>query len=438
MVLESLGNALRNSIKRVMNAPHIDSNLIREVCKDIQRALLQADVNVKQVLDLTKRIEKRALTEKPAAGMGSGEHVVHIMYEELSNLLGKGRSIELKKQKILMLGIYGQGKTTSCAKLARYLQKKGLSVGMVAADIHRPAAYDQLKQLSEKVNSKFYGDIHAKSAIDVVDRGLKELSDCDVIIIDTAGRHKLDEELMKELKEINDRVKPEERILVIDATTGQQAKEQARAFHENVGITGVILTKMDGSAKGGGALSAVAEVGAPIMFIGTGEKIEDFELFDSERFISRLLGMGDLQTLLERAKETIDEKEAEELTKKVMSGKFTLKEFYDELKNVTKMGTLDKIMELVPLPGARIDKDKMEDSQRLFSKFKVIMDSMTEEELESPQIIKGTRMARIARGAGVETKDVKELLRYYNMSKNMMKGMKNRKVMRQLMKMGLG
>lgn len=436
MVLENLGNALRNSIKRVMNAPHIDSNLIKEVCKDVQRALLQADVNVKQVLDLTKRIEQRALTEKPAAGMGSGEHVVHIMYEELSNLLGKGRSIELKKQKILMLGIYGQGKTTSCAKLARYLQKKGLSVGMVAADVHRPAAYEQLKQLSEKVNSKFYGDKHAKSAIEVVEKGL--LLDCDVIIIDTAGRHKLDEELMRELKEINERVKPEERILVIDATTGQQAKEQARAFHENVGITGVILTKMDGSAKGGGALSAVAEVGAPIMFIGTGEKIEDFEPFDSERFISRLLGMGDLQTLLERAKETIDEKEAEELTKKIMSGKFTLKEFYDELKNVTKMGTLDKIMELVPLPGARVDKNKMEDSQKLFSKFRVIMDSMTEEELESPQLIKGTRMARIARGAGVETKDVKELLRYYNMSKNMMKGMKNRKVMRQLMKMGLG
>jgi len=438
MVLENLGNALRNTIKRVMNAPHIDSALVKEVSKDIQRALLQADVNVKQVLELTKRIETRALTEKPPAGMGSGEHVVHIMYEELSNLLGKGRSIELKKQRILMLGIYGQGKTTSCAKLARYLQKKGLSAGMIAADVHRPAAYDQLKQLSESINCRFYGDSRSTSAVAVVDRGLKELSDCDVIIIDTAGRHKLDDELMKELREINGRVKPEERILVIDATIGQQAKEQAKAFNESVGITGVILTKMDGSAKGGGALSAVAEVGAPIMFIGTGEKIDDIEPFDSDRFISRLLGMGDLQTLLERAKETIDEKKAEELAKKVMSGRFTLKEFYEEIESVTKMGTLDKIMELVPLPGARVDKSRMDESQKLFSKFRVVMDSMTEEELESPQIIKGTRIARIARGAGVETKDVKELLRYYNMSKNMMKNMKNRKVMRQLMKMGLG
>jgi signal recognition particle subunit SRP54 len=438
MVLENLGNALRNTIKRVMNAPHIDSAVVKEISKEIQRALLQADVNVKQVLELTKRIETRALTEKPSAGMGSGEHVVHIMYEELSSLLGKGRSIELKKQRILMLGIYGQGKTTSCAKLARYLQKKGLSAGMIAADVHRPAAYDQLKQLSENINCRFYGDIQSTSAVAVVDRGLKELSDCDAIIIDTAGRHKLDDELMEELREINGRVKPEERILVIDATIGQQAKEQAKAFNESVGITGVILTKMDGSAKGGGALSAVAEVGAPIMFIGTGEKIDDIEPFDSDRFISRLLGMGDLQTLLEKAKETIDEKKAEELTKKVMSGRFTLKEFYEEIESVTKIGTLDKIMELVPLPGAKVDKNKMDESQKLFSKFRVVMDSMTEEELESPQIIKGTRIARIARGAGVETKDVKELLRYYNMSRNMMKNMKNRKFMRQLMKMGLG
>lgn len=438
MVLENLGNALRNSIKRVMNAPYIDSALIKEVSKDIQRALLQADVNVKQVLDLTKRIETRALTEKPVAGMGSGEHVVHIMYEELSNLLGKGRSIGLKKQRILMLGIYGQGKTTTCAKLAKYMQKKGLSTGLIAADVHRPAAYEQLKQLSERINSKFYGDPVAKSARDVVERGMKALADSDVIIIDTAGRHRLDEELMKELREINEIVRPEERILVIDATIGQQAREQAKAFNDSVGITGVILTKMDGSAKGGGALSAVAEVGAPIMFIGTGEKIEDFELFDSERFISRLLGMGDLQTLLEKAKETIDEKEAEELTKKVMSGRFTLKEFYAELENVTKIGTMDKIMEMIPLPGAKVDKNKMEESQRLFVRFRIIMDSMTDEEMEAPQIVKGTRIARIARGAGVETKDVKELLRYYNMSKNMMKGMKNRKVMRQMMKMGMG
>ena len=314
MVLDNLGSALRDTVRRVLNAPYVDSSVVKDVCRDVQRALLQADVNVKQVLELTKEIERRALTEKPA-GMGSGEHVVRIMYEELSKLLGKGRSIELKKQKIMMLGIYGQGKTTSCAKLAKYLQKKGLSSGLIAADVHRPAAYEQLRQLAEAVGVRFYGDPSAKNALDVVRQGLKELNSSDVIIIDTSGRHRLDEELMKELRDINEAVKPEERLLIIDATIGQQAREQAKAFNESVGITGVILTKMDGSARGGGALSAVAEVGAPIMFIGTGEKTEDIEPFDSERFISRLLGMGDLQTLLEKAKDAMDEQKGEELAR---------------------------------------------------------------------------------------------------------------------------
>jgi len=403
MVLDNLGSALRDTVRRVLNAPYVDSSVVKEVCRDVQRALLQADVNVKQVLELTKEIERRALTEKPA-GMGSGEHVVRIMYEELSKLLGKGRSIELKKQRIMMLGIYGQGKTTSCAKLAKYLQKKGLSSGLIAADVHRPAAYEQLRQLAENIGARFYGDPSAKNALDVVRQGLKELSSSDVIIIDTSGRHRLDEELMKELRDINEEVKPEERLLIIDATIGQQAREQAKAFNESVGITGVILTKMDGSARGGGALSAVAEVGAPIMFIGTGEKTEDIEPFDSERFISRLLGMGDLQTLLEKAKDAMDEQKGEELAKKVMSGKFTLKEFYEELDSVTKIGTLDKIMEMVPLPGMKVDKSKMDESQRLFAKFRVAMDSMTDEEMENPQLIKGTRIARIARGSGLETR----------------------------------
>jgi len=436
MVLEGLSDSLRSSVRRIMNAPHVDSKVIREACIDIQRALLQADVNVKQVLELTKRIEKRALTEKPA-GMGSGEHVVRILYEELSNLLGKGRCIELKKQKILMLGIYGQGKTTTCAKFAKFLHKKGLSVGLIAADVHRPAAYDQLNQLGERITSKVYGDPGAKDASRVVKNGLKELSECDVLIVDTAGRHKLDNELMKEIERINRVLDPAERILVIDATMGQQAREQAKAFNDAVSLTGVILTKMDGSAKGGGALSAVSEVGSPIMFIGTGEKLDDLEPFDSERFISRLLGMGDLQTLFEKAKESLDERKSEELARKMMSGKFTLREFYDEIDNVSKIGTMDHIMDLIPGGKGKIDRKKIEEGQNSMAKFRVMMDSMTEGEMRNPALIKGTRMARIARGSGVETKDVKTLIKQYNMAKNMMKGMKNRKVMRQLMKMGM-
>ena len=437
MVLENLGSSLRSTIKKVLNAPYVDGKVIKEVCIDVQRALLQADINVKQVLELTKEVERRSLTEKPA-GMGSGEHVVRMLYEELSKILGKGRTLELKKQKILLLGIYGQGKTTTCAKIARFLQKKGLKVGMIAADVHRPAAYDQLKQLGEQINVKVFGGYDYKDAVHLVKDGIKELSDRDVVLIDTAGRHKLDHELMKEMKRIDRIAKPEEKLLIVDATIGQQAREQARAFNDAVALTGVVLTKMDGSAKGGGALSAISEVGSPILFIGTGEKIEELEQFDNERFISRLLGMGDLQTLLEKAKESLDEKKSEELARRVMSGKFTLKEFYDEIESISKMGTMDKIVSMLPTQNVKMDKDKMEESQAMFSRFGVIMDSMTDQEMENPSLIKGTRIQRIAMGSGVETRDVRQLLKYYNMSKNMMKGLKNRKTMRRLMsKMGM-
>jgi len=437
MVLENLGSSLRRTIQKVLNAPYVDRKMIKDISIDVQRALLQADINVKQVLELTKEVERRSLTEKPA-GMGSGEHVVRMLYEELSKILGKGRTLELKKQKILLLGIYGQGKTTTCAKIARFLQKKGLKVGMIAADVHRPAAYDQLKQLGEQINVKVFGGYDYNDAVHLVKDGIKELSDRDVVLIDTAGRHKLDHELMKEIRKIDRVAKPEEKLLIVDATIGQQAREQAIAFNDAVALTGVVLTKMDGSAKGGGALSAVSEVGSPILFIGTGEKIEELEQFDNERFISRLLGMGDLQTLLEKAKESLDEKKSEELARRVISGKFNLKEFYDELESISKMGTMDKIISMLPTQNVKMDKDKMEEGQVMFSRFKVIMDSMTDQEMENPSLVKGTRIQRIAMGSGVETRNVRQLLKYYNMSKNMMKGLKNKKTMRTLMsKMGM-
>ena len=437
MVLENLSNSLKTTIKKVLNAPYVDKKLIKEICVEVQRALLQADVNVKQVLELTKEIERRGLTEKPA-GMGSGEHVVRMLYEELSKILGKGRTLELKKQRILLLGIYGQGKTTTCAKIARFLQKKGLKVGLIAADIHRPAAYDQLKQLGEQINVKVFGGEYT-NAIRLVKDGLKELGDCDVVLIDTAGRHKLDNELMKEIKKIEKIAKPEEKLLVVDATIGQQAKTQAKAFNDAVALTGVVLTKMDGGAKGGGALSAVSEVGSPVLFIGTGEKIEDLEQFDSERFISRLLGMGDLQTLLEKAKESLDETKSGELARKMLSGKFTLREFYEEIESVSKIGTMDKIVGMLPTQNVKIDKNKIEEGQAMFSRFKIIMDSMTGQEMDNPSIIKGTRIQRVAMGSGFETKDVRQLLKYYNMSKNMVKGLKNKKTMRRMMsRMGMG
>ncbi len=434
MVLESMGEALRNTLKKIANAPFIDASAIKELTRDIQRALLQADVNVKLVLNLTKRIEQRALSEKPPAGMDSRVHLVNIVNNELTNLLGAQREVPLKKQTIMMVGLYGQGKTTTCGKLARYFQKKGLRPAFIACDVHRPAAYDQLKQIADANRVPIFGMPGESDPVKIVKQGLAEHKNADVIIVDTSGRHKLEPELIDEMKRIFDEVKPDEKFLVLDATVGQQAGPQARVFHEAIGITGVILTKMDGTARGGGALSAVAETGAPIVFIGTGEKSDDMEKFDPARFVSRLLGMGDLQTLLEKAQEAAGE-DAEKTAKKMMSGKFTLNDMYEQMEMLSGMGPLKKIAEMLPFGmSGKMKEGDMEATQARLKKFRIIMDSMTEYELENPDEIKASRIRRIALGSGTEPKDVKELLKFYSMSKRMMKGFGGRRMQKQLMK----
>ena len=304
MVLEGLGQSLRDVLKKVANSSNVDDKLIKEVSKDIQRALLQADVNVKMVLEITKEVERRALTEKPPAGKSGREQVIKIIYDELVKILGEQRTLPLGKQVIMMVGLYGQGKTTTAGKLGRYFHKKGLKVGLIAADVHRPAAYDQLKQIGDKVGVQVYGSPAERSAVKIVATGMREFSNLDVVIIDTSGRHALEGDLIDEIKEVAKIANPTERILVLDASVGQQAGPQAQAFHDAVGVTSVILTKMDGTAKGGGALSAVSRTKAPIVFIGVGEHLEDLDPFIPSRFISRLLGMGDLQSLMETAKES--------------------------------------------------------------------------------------------------------------------------------------
>ncbi len=432
-MLKNFGEALRSAFRKIANAPFIDRDLIKEVVRDIQRALIAGDVNVKLVLEMSKRIEKRALEEKPLPGMSNREHVLKILHEELASILGQGRELPLKKQRIMMVGLYGQGKTTTCGKLARFFQKKGMKVALIAADVHRPAAYEQLKQIAEKINVPVYGG--DGSAEKVVKEGLDKFAKYDVVIIDTAGRHALEDDLIKEMKKIAKITHPDEKILVIDASIGQQAGKQARAFNDAIGITGVILTKMDGTAKGGGALSAVAETGAPILYIGTGEHIDDLEKFDAIRFLSRLLGMGDLQTLIEKAEEAAKgkEKKIEETAKKMLSGKFTLLDMYEQMELLSGMGPFQKIADLLPLGGKLKDEDVYE-TQKKLKKFRIIMDSMTKKELENPNIIKSSHIKRIARGAGVETRDVKELLRHYNMSKKLMKSFSNKKMQKKLMK----
>jgi len=436
MVLNDLSDSLKGTLKKIANAAYIDSKLIKEVVRDIQRALLQSDVNVKLVLTLSKEIEKRALQEKPPAGMSNREHVIHIVYDELVNILGKSRELPIKKQIIMMTGLYGQGKTTSCGKLASYFKKRGLRPVLIAGDVHRPAAFEQLKQIAEKVKVPFYGDKNEKNAVRVVNDGINKFKrNSDVIIVDTSGRHKLEDVLIQEMKDIFQNAKPDEKLLVIDAAMGQQAGTQAKAFNDAVDITGIILTKLDGTAKGGGALSAAAEVGAPILFIGTGEHSDDFETFDPASFISRILGMGDIKSLLEKAEYSVKGKDAEKTAKRMMSGKFTLNDMYDQMDMLSGMGPLNKIAEM--LPGnftGRIKNVDMDSTENKLQKFRVIMDSMTKEEMENPNLVRSARIKRIARGSGVENKDVKELLKYYNMTKRMMKGISgNRKMRKNLM-----
>lgn len=408
--------------------------------RDIQRALLQADINVKLVLKITKEVERKSLEEKPPAGMSSREHVIRTIYEELVNILGTGRDITLKKHVIMMVGLYGQGKTTTTAKLAKYFQKRGLKVGLIAADVHRPAAYDQLKQLAEKINVPIYGNPKANNGVAVVKNGMKQFDDHDIVIIDTAGRHSLESDLIDEMKRISKAARPDEKFLVLDASVGQQAGPQAQAFHDAVNVTGVIITKLDGTAKGGGALSAVSITKAPVTFIGVGEHIDDLEKFEPPRFISRLLGMGDLQTLLEKAQESMTDGDAETVARKMMSGKFTLIDMREQMQMLSKMGPLDKLMGMLPqgfggMPKGAMEKQDPHETQKRLKLFKVIMDSMTEYELQNPRDIKSSRLRRISRGAGVDQKDVRSLLKYYNMSQKAVKGLSsNRRMRKKLMK----
>ena len=335
----------------------------------------------------------------------------------------------------MLVGLYGQGKTTTTGKLGKHFKKKGLNLGLIAADVHRPAAFDQLSQIGEQIQVPVFGSSDNKDAGKVVKEGLEEFKELDVVIVDTAGRHALDEELISEMKSISKIVKPDEILLVMDATVGQQAGPQAQAFHDAVGVSGVILTKLDGSAKGGGALSAVAVTKAPIVFVGTGESLDSLETLDPDRFISRLLGMGDLQTLLERAEEVLDAESAEDTARKMLSGKFTLIDMREQMEALTKMGPLSKVMEMVPGMSGMMKKGQMDETQDRLEKFKVLMSSMTKEELENPKIIKRSRINRIAKGSGSDPQEIRELLKHYNQSRKMMSNLGgNRRMQQRMMK----
>jgi len=440
MVLDALGKSLRGVLQKIARGSTVDEALLGEVVRDIQRALLQGDVNVQLALDLTRRVRTRATEEKPPAGASLRDFLVRIIYEEIRGILGKDRPFEAKPKRILLAGLFGQGKTTTAAKLARFLQKKGIRVALVAADVHRPAAVDQLEQLAKKIGADFYADRGEKKAERIVAHAIAQIPPHVATIVDTAGRTGLDPDLIAELKRVKEVLVPDEVFLVLDATMGQSAGRSAEAFHQAVGLTGVVLTKLDGSAKGGGALSAVAASGAPIVFIGTGEHLEELERFEPTRFVSRLLGMGDIQTLLERFEELSNKQAAEEAAKKLMTGRFTLRDMRTQLESLGEMGPFSKLVSMMPTFGpTKLDDKQLDESQRRLRRFRSILDSMTPEELDDAQVIKAERVHRIARGSGQRPQEVRTLLKQYEATRKAAHGLaSNRRLRRQLEKQFAG
>jgi len=430
MALERLGSSLYDALKKVFRASVVDEATVKELVRDIQRALLQSDVNVKLVLDISKRIEDRALQEKVPPGVSRREHIIKVVYEELTRFLGEKPAqarVEPGKKKIIMLvGIQGSGKTTNAAKLARYFQKRGLKSALICADTFRPGAFPQLQQLANRINVPIYGDLKAKDPMKVVSEGLKQFGDKDLVIVDTSGRHKEEQELIKEMKMLEKNIKPDEVMLVIDGTIGQQAMVQAKAFNEATPIGSIFVTKLDGSARGGGALSAVAATGAPIKFIGTGEKVEDIEPFIPSRFVGRLLGMGDLETLLDKVREA-EIKVPEKKAKAILSGKFTLTDMYEQFEAVKGMGTFRKLLKMIPGMSYDIPEDMLNTAEGKLEKWRVMIQSMTPKERDNPKVFNSSRMKRVAHGSGTNEKEVKELLKQYLMMRRMLKTFRRKK-----------
>ena len=455
-MLDNLRTGLRSALKKIVGASDINEELIDSLCKDIQRSLLQSDVNVRLVLSITKNLKERALNGQPPKGLTKKDHIITILYNEISSLLGYSgeQIINVEKTKtnqedilhfqpgkkniILMLGIQGSGKTTCTVKIARWLSKHGYKVGIIGADTWRPGALTQLKMNCIKIKVEVYGEEENKSPVSIVRNGLQyyDSQELDVIIIDTAGRHKEEAGLLEEMNEIHKVTSPDLVLLVIDGTIGQQAYNQAKAFHDAAPIGGIVITKLDGTATGGGALAASAATGAKISFIGTGERLDDLELFSPTRFVGRLLGMGDIKALLDMAK-SLELKADESQTKRLLGGKMTIEDFYSQMENVSKMGFRNVIENLPGLSGM-VKDEQLDVLQDKIEKWRYIIQSMTKEEKRDPNSINDSRRKRISRGSGITEHEVKDMIKQYNNSKTMMKQAKGRQMHGMLRRFGFG
>ena len=446
MVLDDLGTSLRSSLDKLQGKSRLSESDVEEIVKEIQRSLLSADVDVSLVMELSDSIKARALDEEPPGGTTARDHVLRIVYEEMVELVGDSTELPLENQTILLAGLQGSGKTTSAAKMAWWFSKKGLRPAVIQTDTFRPGAYDQAKQMCERAEVDFYGNPDNDDPVDIARTGLEETADADVHIVDTAGRHALEDDLIAEIEEIEGVVDPDRSLLVLDAAIGQGAKEQARQFEASIGIEGVMITKLDGTAKGGGALTAVNETDSSIAFLGTGETVQDIERFEPSGFISRLLGMGDLKQLSERVERAMQETQEEDEDwdpEDMLKGEFTLKDMKRQMDAMNKMGPLDQVMDMIPgLGGGMMDElpdDAMDVTQDRMRRFERIMDSMTEEELENPRVVGQSRTERIARGSGTDEETVRQLLEQHSMMEETIgqfQGMGEGDMQRMMKKMG--
>lgn len=428
-MFESLTEKLENAVNKLKGYGTITEENISDVTREVRLALLEADVNYKVVKEFTNKVKEKALGEEVKKSLKPDDVFLKILKDELLELLGdKESSIDLSSNPsiIMLVGLQGSGKTTTIGKLGNLLRKKNAKKPIfIAADVYRPAAIDQLKQLGRELNIEVY-DEGQNNAVDVVANGVNYAKEkgYDLILVDTAGRLHVDDTLMNELKKIEEKVKPNEVILVIDAMIGQDAINVINGFNDSLKLTGTILTKMDGDTKGGVALSVKHLTGVPIKFIGVSEKLDGLDYFDPERMVSRILGNGDIMSIIEKAEAVIDEKEAMTTAKKIQSGKMDLEDFLSQLKQIRKLGPLENLIKL--LPGARkLGLNNISINPKEFAKLEAIISSMTLKERKNPDIIKASRKQRIANGSGTSVQEVNKLLNQFEQMKKMMKMMKN-------------
>ena len=435
MAFEGLSNRLKEGIKKLLNST--GNEKIEEVLTDIQTALIEGDVDKNTVEKLMKKIREDIKSNK-GKGLVTREKVIDVIYNDLVEIVGNDETkinIDSVPFKILLVGLFGSGKTTTAAKLANYYKKRGYRVLLLGLDTFRPAAYQQLEQLSKQINVKIMGG--GTDPVKAIKGAMGSFKNFDVVIADSAGRDILDNELVKEIKEVKETLKPNNVTLVIPADLGQNAAIQVKGFHELLDINNIILTKTDGTANGGGALTAAYISGAKVTFIGTGEKINDFEEFDPKKFVSKLLGLEGLESLLEKAKEE-NIQVNEESAKRVIKGEFNLMDVYEQYSSAKKIGSPQKIAEMMPgVPSSGKTKELLERQEENIGKFITLMDSMTKEELENPKVIDASRINRIAKGSGTSEELVRELLEQYRKMKTVMKMSNNRQFSGLLRRFGI-